>query len=74
MLIHGGNDTLVPPMQSQELAAALTRAGVRNELIVLPGAGHKLNFPINTPRNLVFQILEFLNATWKDNGSHSLNT
>jgi acetyl esterase/lipase len=74
LLIHGTSDTLVSPAQAQELTASLTRAGVPNQLILLPGAGHKLNFPINTPRNLVFQILEFLDATWKDSGSQSLNT
>jgi acetyl esterase/lipase len=74
LLIHGASDTLVPPAQAQILAAALTRAGVPYQVIMLPGAGHKLNFPINTPRNLVFQILAFLDATWKDSGSQSLNT
>ena len=45
LLIHGGSDPLVPVAQSIELANALTSAGVRNRLIVLPGAGHDLNFP-----------------------------
>jgi acetyl esterase/lipase len=74
MLIHGGSDALVPPSQSQELAAALSDVGVRNQVILLPGDGHKLNFPIGTPKNLVLQILAFLSATWKDSGSQSLNT
>jgi triacylglycerol lipase len=64
-LVHGGNDPLVPVSQSQELAAALTAAGVPNQLDVIPGAGHDLDFPIKTPRNLVLQILEFLETTWK---------
>jgi dipeptidyl aminopeptidase/acylaminoacyl peptidase len=72
-LIHGGNDPLVPVDQSFELAQALTSAGVRNQLVILPGAGHDLNFPMGTPKNLVTQILEFLNATWKDKNSQSLN-
>jgi len=65
-LVHGASDPLVPVSQSEELAAALTRAGVPNRLVVIPGAGHDLDFPIKTPRNLVFQILEFLDATWND--------
>jgi acetyl esterase/lipase len=73
LLVHGGNDPLVPVSQSEELAAALTRAGVPNQLVVIQGGGHNLDFPTNTPPNLVFQILEFLNATWKDRGSQSLN-
>jgi acetyl esterase/lipase len=73
LLIHGEDDPLVPAAQSVELADALTAAGVRNQIIILPGAGHDLNFPINTPGNLTFQILAFLDATWKDRGSQSLN-
>ncbi len=72
-LVHGANDPLVPVSQSEELAAALTSAGVPNQLVVIPGAGHDLDFPIKTPRNLVFQILEFLDTTWNDMDSQSLN-
>jgi acetyl esterase/lipase len=73
LLIHGADDPLVPDSQSIEMAAALTEAGVRNQLVLLPGKGHDLRFPIDTPRNLVPQILAFLNVTWKDNNSQSLN-
>ena len=71
-LVHGMNDPLVPVSQSEELATALTSAGVPNQLVLIPGAGHNLDFPTKTPRNLVLQILEFLNATWKDSRSQSL--
>ncbi len=70
-LIHGGSDPLVPVSQSIELARALTAAGVHNDLVILPGSGHDLNFPVATPRNLIAQILEFLAATWKDGKSQS---
>jgi hypothetical protein len=46
---------------------------VPNRLVVIPGAGHELDFPIKTPRNLVSQILAFLDATWNDKVSQSLN-
>ncbi len=72
-LVQGASDPLVPVSQSEELAAALTKAGVPNRLVVIPGAGHDLDFPIKTPRNLVFQILEFLKTTWNDKISQSLN-
>jgi acetyl esterase/lipase len=72
LLIHGAKDHLVPPSQSTELADALTRAGVRNQVIIIPGAGHKLDFPVNMPKNLIFQILAFLNTTWNDKRSQSL--
>jgi len=72
-LVHGAKDPLVPVSQSEELAAVLTDAGVRNQLVVIPGGGHDLDFPIKTPGNLVFQILEFLDTTWNDKDSQSLN-
>jgi len=50
--------------QSTELAAALTAAGVRNQLFLVPG-GHDLDFPLHYS-NLVPKILEFLETTWKD--------
>ena len=76
LLIHGGSDPLVPISQSIELARALTAAGVRNDVVILPGSGHDLNFPAGTPKNLITQILEFLDATWKDgeSQSQSINT
>jgi acetyl esterase/lipase len=71
-LVHGANDPLVPVSQSEGLAAALVAAGVREQLVVIPGAGHDLDFPIKTPRNLVRQILEFLQTTWNHKESQSL--
>ncbi len=72
-LVHGAIDPLVPVSQSGELAAALTKVGVPNRLVVIRGAGHDLDFPTKTPGNLVFQILEFLDTTWNDKDSQSLN-
>lgn len=40
LLIHGDSDGLVPLSQSELLAAALTDAGVRNELVTIEGADH----------------------------------
>lgn len=68
-LVHGGSDTLVPIGQSREMDYALAAAGVPHRLVVLPRAGHNLDFPIQTPKNLLFQILEFLDTTWNDNNS-----
>ncbi|HKM54472.1 MAG TPA: alpha/beta hydrolase, partial [Isosphaeraceae bacterium] len=70
-LVHGADDTLVPPSQSREMAAALTQAGVPNRLVLVPGGGHDLDFPTMTPRSLLSQILEFLSAAWKDKTSLS---
>jgi acetyl esterase/lipase len=63
-LVHGRQDPLIPYTQSIELANALSAAGVRNRLVLVNG-GHDLDFPRHY-RNLVQQILEFLDATWKD--------
>ncbi|MGZ3469472.1 MAG: prolyl oligopeptidase family serine peptidase, partial [Isosphaeraceae bacterium] len=38
-LVNGASDPLVPVSQSEELAATLTRAGVPNRLVVIPGRG-----------------------------------
>lgn len=40
LIIHGDADRLVKVKQSQDFAAALARAGVPHELIIIPGAPH----------------------------------
>lgn len=40
LIVHGDQDPLVPPNQSELLEAALKKAGVPVEYIVLQGAGH----------------------------------
>ena len=40
LIIHGTNDRLVPLSQSELLHAALKKANVETELVVLDGAGH----------------------------------
>ena len=64
LLIHGRQDPLIPVSQSEEMQAALTAAGVRNDLLLVNG-GHGLDFPAHYS-NLVPDVLEFLSATWKD--------
>jgi acetyl esterase/lipase len=66
-LVHGRQDSLVPPSQSRAMATALSAAGVRNRLVLVSG-GHDLDFPAHYA-NLIPKILEFLDATWKDGGS-----
>jgi acetyl esterase/lipase len=64
LLVHGVQDSLVPVSQSEAMAAALTAAGVRHQLILVPG-GHELDFPVQHSE-LIPRLLEFLDATWKD--------
>jgi acetyl esterase/lipase len=40
LILHGDQDPLVPLGQSELLQAALKKAGVESELVVIPGAGH----------------------------------
>ncbi|MGP0063576.1 MAG: alpha/beta hydrolase fold domain-containing protein [Isosphaeraceae bacterium] len=64
LLVHGLEDPLIPVSQSETMAAALTAAGVRNQLILVPG-GHDLDFPVHYA-NLIPRLLEFLGTTWND--------
>jgi len=63
LLIHGREDGVIPVTQSEEMKAALTAAGVSNELLLVSG-GHGLDFPAHYS-NLVPDVIEFLGATWK---------
>lgn len=38
--VHGDKDDIVPFSQAKQLHAALDKAGVPNQLIVVPGGGH----------------------------------
>jgi acetyl esterase/lipase len=42
LIIQGDSDTTVPPSQSTDLAAALDKVGVPNQLIIVKNAGHSL--------------------------------
>jgi dipeptidyl aminopeptidase/acylaminoacyl peptidase len=43
-LVHGGDDQIVPPRQSELLAARLQEAGVPHRLVELPWANHTFDF------------------------------
>lgn len=40
LIVHGDGDTVVPLQQGQRMITALTRAGGRHRLEVIPGGGH----------------------------------
>lgn len=42
LMVHGDRDPVVPLQQSELLKAALDRAGVANQLLTVPHAGHNL--------------------------------
>jgi acetyl esterase/lipase len=62
--VQGRQDALIPASQSVQMVKALESVGVSAQLAVVNG-GHDLNFPAHYS-NLIRQILEFLDATWKD--------
>jgi len=68
LLLDGTADTIVPIAQAEELASALTAAGVPNQLVAVEDAHHGFEFQPRG-RDLVPQMLAFLEASWKDKGS-----
>jgi acetyl esterase/lipase len=65
LLVHGGGDRMIPTSQAEQLAAELARAGVAHRLIVIPDARHGFGLHVDR-RDLVPEILAFLNEVWKD--------
>ncbi|MFP5393965.1 MAG: alpha/beta hydrolase [Gammaproteobacteria bacterium] len=47
LLIHGSDDTLVPPSQSRRACNALREAGVECRLLILEGENHSIQKPEN---------------------------
>jgi acetyl esterase/lipase len=68
LLIHGGRDELVSPMQSERLAGTLERAGRPSLLVVLPWATHGCDFNFGGPCGQIstFAIERFLKAVTSD--------
>lgn len=64
LIIHGSDDYLVPVEQSRALADALDAAGVPNRLIVVENARHGFEFRINDERDLLPEIIAFLDKAW----------
>jgi acetyl esterase/lipase len=67
LTIHGDADPVVPYEQSKRLHEALTKAGVPNQLLTIPGGRHDApkGFTPNELRNAFSTIVQFL-------GSHGL--
>jgi dipeptidyl aminopeptidase/acylaminoacyl peptidase len=60
LLIHGDSDGLVPLSQSELLAAALTDAGVRNELVTIRGGDHCFFFAEDQLDGILGMAVDFL--------------
>jgi len=64
LLIHGGRDELVSPVQSERLAGALERAGKQHLLVILPWATHGCDFNFSGPCGQIstFAVERFIKA------------
>jgi dipeptidyl aminopeptidase/acylaminoacyl peptidase len=62
LLVHGLEDTVVPPMQAQVMAEALARRGVRHVLVTFPGEGHGFRRPESIRRALEVELSFSLEA------------
>jgi acetyl esterase/lipase len=67
LLFHGTDDLWVRIDQSERLAGALQRAGVRNRLVRVEGARHGFEAPVTPPQQpnpILDEIFAFLGSVW----------
>ena len=62
LLVHGLEDTVVPPSQAQAMAEALERRGVRHVLLTFPGEGHGFRRPESIRRALEVELSFYVEA------------
>jgi dipeptidyl aminopeptidase/acylaminoacyl peptidase len=62
LLVHGLEDTVVPPSQAQVMAEALARRGIRHVLLAFPGEGHGFRRPESIRRALEVELSFYLAA------------
>jgi dienelactone hydrolase len=62
LLVHGLEDTVVPPMQARVMAEALERRGVRHLLLAIRGEGHGFRRPESIRRALEVELSFYVAA------------
>src|SRR4029453_16544873 len=62
LLVHGLEDTVVPPIQARVMAEALERRGVRHLLLIFPGEGHGFRRPESIRRALEVELSFYVAA------------
>jgi dipeptidyl aminopeptidase/acylaminoacyl peptidase len=62
LLVHGLEDTVVPPNQAQVMAEALERRGVRHLLLTFSAEGHGFRRPESTRRALEAELSFYVAA------------
>jgi acetyl esterase/lipase len=63
LFLHGGNDQVVPPSQSRDLAERLRKAGGSAKVVIMEGEGH--GFQGDNVRRGITEMLVFLDETLK---------
>jgi acetyl esterase/lipase len=64
LIMHGSADTQVPPKQSQILYDALQKAGVKSQLVFIPGANHVFAGATDAQgKQILDQVFAFLDST-----------
>ena len=72
LILQGGKDNLVPAAQSRRLHAALDRAGVKNQLIMVDNAGH--DGPLFSTPEMESKVIGFLNKIFAKPAGQTLKT
>ncbi|HWI62484.1 MAG TPA: alpha/beta hydrolase [Symbiobacteriaceae bacterium] len=63
--IHGQDDKIVPLSQPESLHEALRKAGVQEQLVVVPGYGHNVAYIGSVPPEVEEQVLAFFDKHLK---------
>lgn len=73
LIVHGEQDTTIPPRHARQLAERLTAAGTPVTLVMVKGAGHGLNTPGQQPSatDLVGMVTDFFSRTLAPGFRHS---
>jgi acetyl esterase/lipase len=67
LFLHGDADDTVPVAESVTMAEKLKAAGVRADVVILPGVGHGYGYGVNTPaqKESIARIARFLDDIWR---------
>lgn len=60
LILQGGKDEMVPAAQSERLNASLNNAGAKNQLIIVPDAGH--DGPVFSTPDIASNVVKFLDG------------
>jgi acetyl esterase/lipase len=70
LVLQGDKDDLVPAAQSRRLHDALDQVGIKNQLIMVDGAGH--DGPLFETPEIQSKVIDFLNGVFAKSSSQTL--